>query len=484
MKRLLIVEDEKIIRNGISVMVKRCGVHVEEVIECRNGVEALEILGKSHIDVVFTDIKMPKMDGIELVNRISKLRCKPLVVVISGYDDFNYTVSMLQHGVKDYILKPIKRERVEEVLLKLEEELTRLHKEEDNQNLNFRSQLKYFLKSDNITEEEWKIVKRQFDIIFEERQWRMAIGSGEWQPKDEGHLALGQMDDKTVFFVTVEEACSWKQQYCSGEGIGMSDIYTDFRQCKKAFGEACKARNFAYIKGSSIVLYEEMPTQREDDTDWDRVTKQFVERFATENTESILKQYTGMFFEIKHRNVSPDYFIIAVTKLSREVLSKYGHLLPDYMRHQAKLSPMHFFIVDEYMKIQSEWFKNIKEVIQQRFGENQNQNRIKEAEQYIRENYSRDINMATVSNYVSMNYSLFSIMFKEYTGTNFVNYLKNIRIEAAKELLLETDEKIQDISRQVGYDNEKHFMKTFKSICGVSPSDYRRNANIAKYICK
>lgn len=81
-----------------------------------------------------------------------------------------------------------------------------------------------------------------------------------------------------------------------------------------------------------------------------------------------------------------------------------------------------------------------------------------------------------VSNYVSMNYSLFSIAFKDCVGINFVNYLKDIRIAEAKRLLETTDEKILDISRKVGYDNEKHFMKIFKNICGISPSEYRRNA--------
>ena len=76
-----------------------------------------------------------------------------------------------------------------------------------------------------------------------------------------------------------------------------------------------------------------------------------------------------------------------------------------------------------------------------------------------------------------MNYSLFSYSFKQYTGSNFVNFLKDIRMKKAKELLAETDMKIIEISQQVGYDNEKHFMKLFKATCGVSPSEYRKNMN-------
>lgn len=75
----------------------------------------------------------------------------------------------------------------------------------------------------------------------------------------------------------------------------------------------------------------------------------------------------------------------------------------------------------------------------------------------------------------SMNYSLFSIAFKQYAQVNFVNYLKTIRMKEAKRLLETSELKILDISKAVGYENEKHFMKLFKEICGVSPSEYRKN---------
>lgn len=88
--------------------------------------------------------------------------------------------------------------------------------------------------------------------------------------------------------------------------------------------------------------------------------------------------------------------------------------------------------------------------------------------------------MAVVSNYISMNYSLFSYSFKQYTGSNFVNYLKDIRMREAKKLLAETEMKIIEISQTVGYDNEKHFMKLFKNTYGVSPTEYRKNMSRAK----
>ena len=119
---------------------------------------------------------------------------------------------------------------------------------------------------------------------------------------------------------------------------------------------------------------------------------------------------------------------------------------------------------------------SLHERINSKFDTNKNQQKIRQAMDYIQENYDKDLNMAVVSNHISMNYSLFSQAFKQYTGKNFVNYLKELRIQEAKRLLAETDMRIIDISLAVGYENEKHFMKLFKAVCGVSPTEYRKNA--------
>lgn len=94
MNTLLVVEDEKLIRQGIVAMIRRSSVPVEEILECRNGEEALEILRKQRVDVMFTDIRMPKMDGLTLVNKMEELSQKPVVIVLSGYDEFSYAVEM------------------------------------------------------------------------------------------------------------------------------------------------------------------------------------------------------------------------------------------------------------------------------------------------------------------------------------------------------------------------------------------------------
>ena len=138
------------------------------------------------------------------------------------------------------------------------------------------------------------------------------------------------------------------------------------------------------------------------------------------------------------------------------------------------MQPFSFLTIDDYRECFMEFLDRAVDE-QQMPVSYQTRNRMQKAIQYIQENYMKDLNMAVVSNEVSMNYSLFSSAFKNYTGTNFVGYVRDLRISEAKRLLSETGLKVNEIAARVGYDNEKHFMKSFKAIVGVSPSEYRKN---------
>ena len=106
----------------------------------------------------------------------------------------------------------------------------------------------------------------------------------------------------------------------------------------------------------------------------------------------------------------------------------------------------------------------------------ENKQKIRQGVQYIQQHFREPLNMAVVSNHVSMNYSLFSLLFKQYTGGNFVSYLQKLRIDEAKRLLETTDRRVNEIGRSVGFSDEKHFLKVFKSAVGMSPTEYRKSA--------
>lgn len=178
MKSVLIVEDEKIIRKGLKTMVERSGVAVDVIIECNNGEVALDILKEQEIDVMFTDIRMPRMDGITLVKRMQECKHVPLTVAVSGYDEFSYAVELMSQGVREYILKPIDRNKVREVLEKLNHEIE-VNKSNDSKILELgHQQLKYLISNENMTQNELLLLSSRFNQYFNEEAYRILLYSG------------------------------------------------------------------------------------------------------------------------------------------------------------------------------------------------------------------------------------------------------------------------------------------------------------------
>ncbi|HYK73750.1 MAG TPA: response regulator, partial [Pseudoneobacillus sp.] len=108
MYKLLIVDDEKNIRLGIQAMIAR---EFKSIVEVETAMDGLEAIGKlKDVDILITDIKMPRMDGIQLIEHIQQSEQKtPAMVILSGYDDFEFTKAAIKNKVKDYLLKPVNR---------------------------------------------------------------------------------------------------------------------------------------------------------------------------------------------------------------------------------------------------------------------------------------------------------------------------------------------------------------------------------------
>ena len=202
-----------------------------------------------------------------------------------------------------------------------------------------------------------------------------------------------------------------------------------------------------------------------------------VQLIGTDKTEELMSQWNRLFEETRREHIEYEEFVKVILRFLDDIGGVYGPMLSED-NHQSIMDCrriLEFADISCYEEALTGMILDIHTRINNREGIGKNEQKMMDAIEYIRENYNKDLNMAVVSNHISMNYSLFSCTFKQYTGSNFVNYLKDLRITKAKQLLTETDMKIIEISQTIGYDNEKHFMKIFKAECGVSPSEYRKN---------
>ena len=200
----------------------------------------------------------------------------------------------------------------------------------------------------------------------------------------------------------------------------------------------------------------------------DRFQEKFILQVPTDRADTVLRKMRNWYFEAAHQRVSP-YQLLTVTEAICKELDLF-YRMPE--KQEKCPRPLQYRDADLFLDAFEEWIHVYRESLK---SQTAGKEKMEEAISYIRENYAKDLNMAMVSNHICMNYSLFSAAFKEHTGVNFVNYLKEIRIAEAKRLLIQTEDKITEIAKQVGFENDKHFMKSFKTACGVSPSEFRKD---------
>ncbi|OAB47904.1 response regulator transcription factor [Paenibacillus antarcticus] len=125
MYTLMLVEDEELVRNGIKRFVPLSELNITEIIEASNGEEGLRLFESHRPDVVLLDINMPKMNGLEFARKIKELKPNVKIAVITGYDYYDYAVTALKIGIDDYVLKPVSKNDVFEVLSKLVDKMKR-----------------------------------------------------------------------------------------------------------------------------------------------------------------------------------------------------------------------------------------------------------------------------------------------------------------------------------------------------------------------
>ena len=489
MNLVLIVEDEKMIRQGIKTMIQRSGVPVDVIMECNNGQTALEILQEQKVDVMFTDIRMPKVDGIELVKRMQECEHVPLTVAISGYDDFSYAVELMRYGVREYLLKPVDREKLKNILQKLEEEIQA--SKEFNQNIRKLGyqQLKYLMMNEHMSDEEMRLLKFQYENQFYKDQYYVMCLENQKEDIEDSteYIYLHDIEYNDVFIVESENLELLLKNELSQSCVGISRCHVGIQELKEAYEEASLARKRAFCRNLHVVDYEEYCKKkivRDENSEKllsQEARSQRVQLLGTDKTDDIISAWNWFYYETKRGNISEQDFKENIELFLTQIAKTYRTSIKDSTAVLERLREIWKYPdLNSYEEEFMDYVLELHNQINSQVDESKNTQKIQMAVQYIQENYSKDLNMAVVSNYISMNYSLFSYLFKQMTGYNFVNYLKEIRMEEAKRLLQETDDRIIEISQKIGYENEKHFMKLFKSAYGVSPSEYRKNMKKSK----
>lgn len=516
MYRVLIVDDEQIIRIGIESIIDWERENMKVHALCANGEEALVSMENCTVDILITDIKMPLMNGIQLMNKALELNPMLKVILLSSYSDFEYVREGLKLGAVDYLLKaPLKPEDLRAVLLRCISMLNEECKKEAE--LNHYQQGACYRERKSIEQEIKRLIVQE-QVPLSSTDWApvwlelrydcvylMLDRAGELRENDgDLHVQLLLEDLQKLFYERMDEGIAmllpessmflvfsenaedtpfrlrlWKQSVEAELGIstsigcrtvqGISRILDGFADSRMA----CQKRFFEGLGG--IHLWEApnegwgtaITSQHEPETP-DK--KSFYEIIS--NQESVFSTVEYVLKLWRSGGSDPEQ----VKKEACELLSGAYYLQAD----AASLLPERLDLLrrtetlDQMASLLARDLEEIGKPIIPRLDDNGNGRKlIMKALEYIADHYTENLTLKSVADTVHVSKSYFSLLFKKKTGRNFVDYLIELRIREAKRLLAESDERIYSVAEASGFNDGRYFSKLFKKMTGLTPMEYR-----------
>ena len=543
MLKTFLVEDEVVIREMIKKMIPWEQYGFELAGEAADGEMALPLILKSKPDLLITDIKMPFMDGLTLCRLVKKELPDIRIVILSGYDDFNYAKQAISIGVEDYFLKPITKnafiERLKEIHNRYEHEKTqreyyekfRLEMQEYEKNAS-RDFFETLVRADSDLAELYRRAdKLNLDIVAEAYNiliFTPDTSEGNYNSYEECSDWEAEVQDKiNTYFLNHPVAILFRHQVFSYAILvkGQKDtIEKNTEECVKAIQDimdqterrtdwfiavgksadrlsmlghsyrtAVRANSFRYLYDGHILDYQSLEAQKENPSDSRRedsvqlrnvninalnpaILQKFLSSGLAEEVDDFIRDYfNAIGQEPMGSLVFRNYVVLNVRFSVLSFLKKLGCDDSEISGQEMEN------IMDETGKTIEAAVaycgKILKKAIALRDENAGDQNRsvLKLAVDFIDHNYmDEEISLNKAAHVANVSANHFSALFSQNMGQTFTEYLTDLRMSKAKELLRCTAMRSSEIAGEVGYKDAHYFSYLFKKTQGMTPSEYRK----------
>ncbi len=530
--KVLLADDEEQILRSIRKNIDWKSYGMEVVETFLNGRDVLEFLGTEEADILITDIRMPYMDGLELAENIRQQYPQMKVIIISGYDDFNYAKKAMSCQVSEYILKPVNAKEMGCVLEKVRDMLDReleqkknlqLLKDQYRENLPVirenllnrivmgtvnRDSLEKEMRNSGITIGAcvcWTVALLQIDRIESQEFSGGDIGEpyasvylqnlirdrfDRWEHYEVFYSRLGECvifgmkDPEQIGRILlrlngiVRESMRVMGIYPT---IGVGKIKYDLMEVKTSFEEAREALLCRRMGGDGEVIYmEDVDISGESLLLFDEESREML--FSSckfGECEDVLHVIEILRNSLESRKPSRGACQAWAVSILNALLI-FSQQYPAVAEDVFDGNPDCLKILNQYGDIESffGWLEKKCLSIRAYFAgerEKKANDSVAIAREYMQKEYgNQEISLEKVAMEVGLTPSYFSALFKKETGEVFVEYLTRLRMEEAIRLLEKTDDKIYMIAEKTGYPDAGYFSHLFKKKYGISPVQYRR----------
>lgn len=479
MYKLLIVEDEKKSREGLKNLLSE-NIPKIEIETAVNGVEGYEKAIYFQPDIIISDIQMPKNNGLEMIRKLRKQKYEGIIYLLTGFAEFEYAQKALQYSVSDYILKPI---IPAQIISKIKDSIVEIEKIK-HINYSANTEKLILLSEDDEILLHKQLSKKNYTdcfyaIIYMEDQKHLpeAVQDELSQisnlhmivlpDKHYSGIVVG-FENNTVHHSTIAKLVLIIQKYDY-----LTCIYNikKFAQIQNLFQEFELLQESIYWSityNSRFFIFENRMTEKNQEYIEDSFYNRELKRlYFSEEYEKCQKFILKRLKSMQTNMVHPKHILITVTFSIMKTSSEQQYLETLNKISSAKTEhELVTMITDYFLSLQKEIKNaNFSKLVQSAVNE-------------IYELYHSQISLNFIADKLAITPQYLSKIFMKETGKTFIDFLTLYRIEKAKELLNETNTKINVICTKVGYPDAKYFCTLFKKYVGISPEQYRKHVRI------
>ncbi|WP_391573594.1 response regulator [Cohnella sp.] len=524
--KVVLVEDEFIILQGLEIVIGQVSVDFEIVGKASNGLEAISVIEETMPDLVITDIRMPGMDGIELLHHIATFHPKIFTIVLSGYQDYEYMRKSLHYKAVDYLLKPLQSGDLVEALKRVREKWQMSC--EAAAAISVEPSLTNWAQP--LLQEKWleqmcfgdlSGVDQAFVREMEARAlqgYRIGVAYLDYSGREdfkndrelvelaalhivresvatypdciafgirEGGLAMflsdKQQEGQPINFLAAELHSNLTYYLKIPVFIGVSEHYEGLERMENAFREVKEIAYQRFLTPSGVLVSSSVLMDRGYGRS-DRLAyelpsfHELQQAVMSGNTEIAIERIGQICDSLKQEGLHFATFKSRIQMFSIELWRRIhewnydANVWKDFIQFLKKM--------DDYPNwetLRVDLVQIIRSVTDGvAYLHRNHQSAVQEAKIYIDAHYMDDFSLKDVAEKVYLTPTYFSSLFKMKTGKTFVEYMNEVRIDHGKRLLRETPIKTYEIAEQVGFGSIQHFNKTFRISVGVTPSEYRK----------
>lgn len=506
--RVMIVDDEAILRTGMLHLCNWSEYGIEIVAQASNGQEALQYIEQVHPHVVITDIVMPIMDGVEFSKMMRMQYPEIKLVVLSSYSEFDYVREVFKYGVTDYLLKP---------KVSAPELISLIHSLCSNMNLvdvGFNPindpalVLGSLLGSEgNDDAEAWSKLQEHFTsnhFRMIKASTSLLLSKTKWTQSQMEQILIELAEEELSSFnyvcVFLKNECLLLINYESEQAEQvLSSLYRFTQKAKQslsymmfvlsnAFEELIdmkkKHEQLTLCLGKLFYFYQQscIP-EREIHLETDKINfdhTQFTTSLRILALDKAIDQLKAFFLSIQENQ---DYDEYSLKRFCQNLIYTVTSTLEQMKQPLTELSSSKLkifkmidlaFDINELEMILTQYLNELKAVID-RHTDPQSSIILNQIYEYVNDNYANEISLSELATQLHLNYSYLSTYFKQRTNENLTAFINRVRTDKAKDLLLNQELSISEISRLTGFSEHNYFSKVFKKMTGMTPVEYRNH---------